>query len=496
MSYYLGIDCGGTTIKSGIYDDKLHEIAFARETLDVISLAPGFATRDMQRLKEQCFNTIKNAIKKANIDSKEIKGIGISAQGKGLFAIDKDGNPCPFGILSADKRSLDIVKDYQAQDIRNKIYPKTRQALWTGHPCSILRYLKEHDRNVYDNISDILMSHDYLRFCLTNTRACEITNISESNLYNIIESRYDKDLCQTLGIEEAFYKLPKIVESTEICGYVTKDVAKITGLCEGTAVVGGLFDVVSVAICSGLLDESALNISMGTWAVATGYTDKITDDDVKFVYGRHANKDHFVVHEASPTSSGNLEWVCNVLNESDFTKINDMVSEVVDKPHDVFFIPFLYGTNASLDATAGFYGLQSYHNKSHMFCAVFEGVVFSHLKHIKSVMRKFKNVNKLIVTGGPTHSKVWMQMLSDATGMTIYTPKLEETGCLGAAMMAQVGTGLYASVNEAQEALNVPTDIINPNMNMHEYYKEKFLKYTLLVEALSSYHEKVAKLKV
>ena len=156
-----------------------------------------------------------------------------------------------------------------------------------------------------------MMSHDYLRFCLTGQRACEITNISESNLFNMEKGCYDIELAKMLGIEEAFAKLPKVVGATEVCGYVTKEAAELTGLYEGTPVVGGLFDVVSVAICAGLQDDTALNVSMGTWAVATGYTNQITNDEHPFVYGRHANEGHYIVHEASPTSSGNLEWICD-----------------------------------------------------------------------------------------------------------------------------------------------------------------------------------------
>lgn len=492
MAYFLGIDCGGTAIKSAVYDESMRELGSARETLEIINPKPGYAQRDMQRLKEQCFNTIRGAIAKSGVDSADIKGIGISAQGKGLFGIDKQGNAAPCGgILSADKRSLDIVKIFEKDKVREKIYPKTRQALWTGHPATILRYLKEHDLKSYESISDILMSHDYLRFCLTGTRNCEVTNISESNLYNIMQSRYDRDLCTELGIEEAYDKLPDIVESTQICGQVTKEAAAITGLSEGTAVVGGLFDVVSVAICAGLKDESALNISMGTWAVATGFTHKITDDEDLFVYGRHCSKDSFIVHEASPTSSGNLEWICNALNISDFNVINSMVEQVAHEKHDVFFMPFLYGSNVSLDNTAGFYGLQSYHTNAHLFSAAFEGVVFSHIKHIKSIMRKFKDVQKLIVTGGPTHSPVWMQMLSDAAGKEIYIPRLKETGCLGAAITAMVGLGVYKSVHEAIMALNVTNDIVTPDSSRFDYYAQKYEKYTLLTQALSDYHVKV-----
>lgn len=489
MAYYLGVDCGGTTIKAALYDEQFNEVGSDRETLEVITPKPGLVERNMYTLKDQCFAVIKKTLSKTKINPKDIKGIGISAQGKGVFGIDKEGNPAGPGILSADKRSIEVVRKWAKENIPQKLYPYTRQTLWTGHPASILRYLKDYDRKHFDNISDVMMSHDYLRFCLTGQRACEITNISESNLFNMEKGCYDIELAKMLGIEEAFAKLPKVVGATEVCGYVTKEAAELTGLYEGTPVVGGLFDVVSVAICASLQDDTALNVSMGTWAVATGYTNQITNDEHPFVYGRHANEGHYIVHEASPTSSGNLEWICDKFNVHDFGQINSLVESVVKEPNDVLFIPFLYGNNASLDSTAGFYGLQSSHSLAHIFNAVFEGVVFSHLKHNKSVMHKFKNVNRLVVTGGPTNSDVWMQILADASGIDLIIPTLKETGCLGAAMMAQVGTGLFKSVQDAQNNLHVDTKIIHPNMDNYDKYQEKYFKYTTLVNCLSEYHQ-------
>ncbi|MFP1484485.1 FGGY family carbohydrate kinase [Escherichia coli] len=48
-----------------------------------------------------------------------------------------------------------------------KLYPLTRQTLWTGHPVSLLRWLKEHEPERYAQIGCVMMTHDYLRWCLT-----------------------------------------------------------------------------------------------------------------------------------------------------------------------------------------------------------------------------------------------------------------------------------------------------------------------------------------
>ncbi len=120
---------------------------------------------------------------------------------------------------------------------------------------------------------------------------------------------YDPCLTDWLGIAEINHALPPVVGSAEICGEITAQTAALTGLKAGTPIVGGLFDVVSTALCAGIEDEFTLNAVMGTWAVTSGITRGLRDGEAHpYVYGRYVNDGQFIVHEASPTSSGNLEW--------------------------------------------------------------------------------------------------------------------------------------------------------------------------------------------
>lgn len=300
---------------------------------------------------------------------------------------------------------------------------------------SLLRWLKEHEPERYAQIGCVMMTHDYLRWCLTGVKGCEESNISESNLYNMSRGEYDPCLTDWLGIAEINHTLPPVVGSAEICGEITAQTAVLTGLKAGTPVVGGLFDVVSTALCAGLEDEFTLNAVMGTWAVTSGITHGLRDGEAHpYVYGRYVNDGQFIVHEASPTSSGNLEWFTAQWGEISFAEINQAVASLPKAGGDLFFLPFLYGSNAGLEMTSGFYGMQAIHTRAHLLQAIYEGVVFSHMTHLNRMRERFTDVHTLRVTGGPAHSDVWMQMLADVSGLRIELPQVEETGCFGAAL--------------------------------------------------------------
>ncbi|MBJ8415675.1 FGGY-family carbohydrate kinase [Citrobacter cronae] len=491
-TFWLGIDCGGTYLKAGLYDAKGHEHGINRQSLQTVSPLPGYAERDMRQLWQQCIATIAGLLKRTGVSGEQIKGVGISAQGKGLFLLDKQDKPLGNAILSSDRRAMDIVQRWQQDGIPAQLYPITRQTLWTGHPASLLRWVKENEPQRYAQIGCVMMGHDYLRWCLTGVKGSEESNISESNLYNMTTGQYDPRLTQWLGISEVDNALPPIVGSAEICGEITAQTAAITGLAAGTPVVGGLFDVVSTALCAGIEDEHTLNAVMGTWAVTSGIAHGLRDHEAHpYVYGRYVNDGQYIVHEASPTSSGNLEWFTAQWGELSFDEVNQAVASLPKASSNLLFLPFLYGSNAGLEMTSGFYGMQALHTRAHLLQAIYEGVVFSHMTHLNRMRERFTQVHTLRVTGGPAHSNVWMQMLADVSGLRIELPQVEETGCFGAALAARVGTGVYRNFSDAQRSLQHPVRTLLPDATAHVNYQRKYRQYQNLITALQGYHARI-----
>lgn len=97
--------------------------------------------------------------------------------------------------------------------------------------------------------------------------------------------------------------------------------------------------MVSTALCAGIEDEFTLNAVMGTWAVTSGITRGLRDGEAHpYVYGRYVNDGEFIVHEASPTSSGNLEWFTAQWGEISFDEINQAVASLPKAGGDLFFL--------------------------------------------------------------------------------------------------------------------------------------------------------------
>lgn len=493
MNYYIGLDSGGTFMKAGLFDVSGKQIGMARVTASVVTEREGWVERDLDTLWANAAEAIVRLLASTAVKPSQIKGLSVSAQGKGVYLLDKQGANLRHGIVSSDGRSLSIVKQWQQDGVPEKIYPLTLQTLWTGHPVSIVRWLKDNEPENYANIGSIMMAHDYLRYRLCGEVHAELTNMSESNFFNAQTGQYDKDLLSMFGIDEVWDALPSILKADEQAGVITQEAAKLTGLMPGTKVFGGLFDVVATAICSGInASQPKLNYVMGTWSVTSGIATEITTMQHNFVYGHYAVENEYIVHEASPTSAANYEWFSDYLSDDgalDHDLIQDQVSALPVASSSLFFVPFLFGSNMGLGIKSGLYGLQSHHKKADWVQAIWEGILFCHNVHLDRMRKRFPQATILRVTGGPASSEHWMQMLADLTGMTLEIPNIEETGSLGAAAIAMVGNGEYATLNAALASFDSGARCVEPKPVHFKAYQKKYQRYLKLVALFKDFEE-------
>jgi L-xylulokinase len=331
------------------------------------------------------------------------------------------------------------------------------------------------------------MAHDWVRYKFTGAFGAEVTNISGSNLYNVGDGAYDPELFKLFGIDEMLGCMPPVLGSEQSLSGVSRAAAEETGLIEGTPVYGGFFDVVSAAVCAGLSDSSFINVVMGTWTIVTWTTDHIMTAEHPYIWGRYCIPGRFFVHEGSPTSAGNLEWFVRTFMAeaaNPYERCNAMVESLGKAETDVQFLPYLFSSNLGDNLSAGFYGLANAHELSQVVQAVYEGVCFSQHVHLERIRALSGPGKTLRLTGGPTRSKVWMEMVADISEQPVEVMDVKESGCLGGAIAAAVGSGLYASFAEAMAAMCPAGTMVEPDPLPAPRYRAKYAAYRELAEHL------------
>ena len=313
----------------------------------------------------------------------------------------------------------------------------------------------------------------------------------------MVTGQHDRELMALYGLEDCYEKLPPLKYSADICGYVTKEASEKTLLPEGTPVAAGMFDVNACGIASGLSDEEKMCMIAGTWSINEFIRKEPVLNGTVALNSMFCIPGYFLIEESSPTSAGNMEWfIRNLMNYekqeakesggSVYEITNEWVESIEPQDSNVIFLPFLNGSNEDPLAKGTFVGLTAYHTKKHMLRAVYEGIVFSHMTHVKKLLRNREIPKSIRLSGGAANSDVWVQIFADALQIPIDVVGDKELGAQGAAMAAGIAAGVYKDYKEAIEKTVKITKTIYPRPEYKKIYEEKYATYRAVVDGLNS----------
>lgn len=495
MKYLMGIDNGGTFSKAAIFDENGTQISVASVPTVTITPKPGYTERDMNELWEVNAEAVRLSIEKSGIDPKDIAGVSFSGHGKGLYLVGYDGKPSYNGIVSTDMRAWEYIDKWSADGTKEKIYPMSYQTILACQPVALLAWLRDHEPEVLENTKYIFHVKDYVRYMLTGEAYAEYTDSAGGNLVNLNTKQYDKELLDCFGLGMCMDKLPPLKYSAEICGYVTEEASKKTGLPAGIPAAAGMFDVDACGIGSGLTDPDKLCMIAGTWSINEYISKEPIANGTVDLNSMFCMPGYFLVEESSPTSAGNMEWfIRNLMSyekaeaKENGGSVYDITNEWVDsidpKDSNVIFLPFLNGSNEDALAKGTFIGLTAFHNKKHMLRAVYEGIVFSHLTHVKKLLRNRPAPESIRLSGGAANSDVWVQIFADAFQIPIDVIEDKEIGAQGAAIAAGIAAGIYTDYEDAVKKTVKITKTIYPRPEYKEIYEEKYATYRAVIDAL------------
>ena len=497
--YLMGIDNGGSEIKSVLFDDQGNQVAAVRRRVEMKMPAPGFTERDADLVWSANADAIRDTISQAGILPQQIAAIGLTGYGNGICLVDANGKQTYPCIVSTDSRATSYCRAFRESGAERAIYPLTLQTTWSAQPAALFAWFRDNRPDVLASSTYYLGIKDLIRFHLTGEFSTEITEASSTCLLNVHTRAFDPEIFKTLGISDCFRLMPPCHESTAISGKVTKTAAEQTGLQPGTPVVAGYFDIDAAALASGVLDESMLCLVAGTWSI-NEHLSKTANTD----YDRNANTvtlsylpDHFLVEDSSATSASNFDWFVEqflkpvypaISRKELYQQCDRLVSELDPQCSQVVFIPYLFDSSTTSGAKAAFFNVSSEHTTQDLLLAVYEGVVFSSALHIKRLRPPLGRFQIARLSGGVASSSVWAQMMADAIQMPVEVLQNSELSAQGAAMAAGIGIGLFENHHDAVEKMVKIGGVFTPDPSRAAVYAQKFAAFEKALKALELFH--------
>ncbi|KQU79060.1 xylulose kinase [Mesorhizobium sp. Root102] len=495
-NYILGLDAGNTVIKAILFDLSGRELALAARDGRSSMPKPGHVERDLDELWRNAVSVIGQCIAEAGIDAGEIVAIGCAGHGNGLYALDRVGAPL-IGIQSLDTRAVGIVAEWAKQDVGDRTYAHCLQRPWAAQTPTLLAWLKRFSPALFARIGTVFLCKDFVVNRLTGVRCSDTSDMSGCGLLQMRARRYEPDLLAAYGLGDCTDLLPPVLESADIAGHVSEEVAALTGLRAGTPVVAGLFDVVASAVGSGVTRTGAASVIAGTWSINQVITDEPIRDPSIFMLSTF-DRQRYLAIESSATSAANLEWIVREFLEhggeagkSPFELCSELVASVDPNSDIPIYHPFLYGSQQNGHARAGFYGIAGWHSRAHLLRALFEGVAFEHKRHVETLHKAGADFDQVVLSGGGSRSTVWPQIFADVLVVPVTVARSRETGALGAAIAAGTGVGIFADYNAGAAAMTAAARHFLPNEAVADAYARRYRLYGEINQAMTPIWERI-----
>ncbi len=494
--YLLGIDNGSTVVKAGVFDLDGRELSVGSRKIESLASQPGYDDVDMDSLWRQTADSIREAITRAEIDASEIVCIAATGHGNGMYLLDADGQSVCPAVRGSDTRARAYIDRWLADGVDRAIRPKTMQAIWPAQPNALLAWMRDNQPDQLRRTKTLLCCKDYIRFRLTGEIYQELTDMSGTSLLNVGTGQYDMEVLEAFGIAEMRDLFPPLKRSEELCGAITPAAAAATGLAVGTPVAGGMFDIDACGLASGLVDETQLCMIAGTWGNNQYISKTPVVDESVFMTTCYSIPEYYLMLEGSATSASNLEWFVSQFfqaerkqlaqsGQSVFDLCGSLVAETNPADAGIIFLPFLVGSNVSLDGKSCFFGLDAWQTRGHVLRSIYEGIIFSHNWHIQRLLKFRQAPDTIRLSGGAARSDVWVQMFADILQVPVQVPAGSELGTLGAAIAAAVGAGCYPSYEAACQAMVRIARTCEPDPSLADLYQTKYERYNRVLDAMA-----------
>lgn len=508
MAYILGIDIGTSGTKTALYSESGRCAAAAVVGYPLSTPQNGYAEQSPLDWWSAVTAGIKQVLAESGVNSSEISGIGLSGQMHGLVMLDGENNVIRPAIIWCDQRTGKEVGEITEKVGAKRLVEITANPAVTGFTAAKIMWVKNNEPRNYERCRHILLPKDYIRFMLTGEYATEVSDASGMQLLDIPKRCWSDEVLQKLDIDREL--LAKVYESPEITGRVSRQAAELTGLREGTPVVGGAGDNAAAAVGTGVVENGRAFTTIGSSGVVFAHTDDISIDKKGRVHTFCcAVPGCWHVMGVTQSAGLSLKWFAENFCAAERETAGNMGADpyyLIDKEAELspiganrlLFLPYLNGERTPhLDPNCRgtFAGLSPMHTKRDMLRAVMEGVSYS-LRDCLEIMREMGiDVSDMTACGGGGTSPLWRQMLADIFGCPVKTSdSVREGPALGAALLAAVGTGIYRSVPEACRAV-VHTDKIQEPIAANSAEYEKFYSvYKKMYPAMKSCFEELSRL--
>ena len=495
MGYVIGCDIGSQGTKVLLVATTGEIIGEAYEGYPIDYPHPLWAEQPVQYWLDALTRAIPRLLSESGVKSQNVHALSLATQVDGVIPIDSRGQPLHPAIIWMDRRAVAQCESARLTLGTDQIFHLTGLNLDAYHVAPKIRWLAEQQPEIYGKAAYFLLPGSYLAHYLTGELGVDYSNASSTLLLDVHTKTWSAIMCDAFEID--LKKLAPIGAATQPLGKVRRNIAEMFGLSSDTLVMMGCGDEHAACLGAGVTQSGLVGDIAGTAEPVCAASREFMFDATHLVETHcHADPDLWLLENPGFVSGGNYRWFRDQFAKGEnYITLDSEAGRVLPGAEGMTFLPSLMGAMAptwNQAARGTFAGFTLAHTRGHFVRALLEGSAYA-VHDITSQMRRAGlELSELRVMGGGAKSQLWNQIKANVTGLQVSVPEVLETTALGAAFLALVGIGAYASLSEAAENIVRIQQRIDPQPDVQSVYKEAYERYRQTYFALLPVSEQAA----
>ncbi len=495
--FLAGIDIGTTGSKAAIFDLKGNMLGSGYKEYGCSYPKPNWIEQDPDELVSAAMSASKEAIRKSNVDPKDIASIGFSTQRSCTNFIDKEGKLLRPMISWQDTRCGQEVAEVLSKISAEEFYKITGFPLSTTWVFLKILWVRKNEPHIYEKIYKVLQLQDYtLRAFGVEGFISDVPDGGFWGLWDTDNFEWSQKMLDTFNIDKSILPVP--TPSGTKVGEITAEVAKRSGFAQGTPMCVGAGDQNSASTGAGVIDKGYASVSIGTAGNANAFLDeKFRDPAGKNMIVNHSIYGKWQIEGHQQGAAGVFRWFRDViadlekqqaesLGKNVYKILDEKIAETPVGAKGLMLLPYLASAAAprwNTDAKGVLAGLTFSHDKWDIARAFLEGITLELKDIITSMKQSGVKIEQIRIMGGATNSAIWNQMQSDVYDLEVDTLKVTDAAVIGAAIMGAVGVGLFSGIAEGVRQMVKIDQRYYPNKENAKIYDELYGIYCNIYDA-------------
>ena len=469
--YLVALDQGTTSSRAVVFTLEGHMVAAAAQEFPQHYPQPGWVEHDPADILSTQIESLRAAVRKAEIDPAEIAAIGITNQRETTFVWDRETGACLHNaIVWQCRRTAPIVDDLIQRGFGPTIREKTglvADAYFSGTKLKwLLDTLQLRDRAekgkiCFGTVDSFLAWH----LVEGHPHVTDATNAGRTMLFNLHTQEWDEELLRMLDIPRAM--LPQVVDTAQVIGYLRQDL-----LGERIPVASLVGDQHAALFGQACFAQGDVKNTYGTGCfmlMNAGEEFRLSKNGlITTMAWRLGGKPTYAFEGSVFMGGAAIQWLRDEMKMIATAAESEAVAASVADTGGVYLVPAFTGLGApywNMYTRGTLVGMTRGTGRAHIVRAALESIAFQSRDLFASMGRDCGTESAALrVDGGASANQLLMQFQADLLGVPVLRPAVLETTALGAALLAGLAVGIYSDLKETATGWHV-ADTFTPHMD-------------------------------